>query len=160
MRSFQQIFGLGVAAKVRKMQKKKKLCIFSGIFMLNLMVLQCMTVLFKPIFALHIIKFSSCRNYGGGGQNDMFAPPPKYFHWGAAAPPPPPGSTPQYVHGVGSGGSRSPFDRIISSRCSSYGGSRHWNRSAQYGGKICYKETINKIEIKRIKKSQQSQMLN
>ena len=37
-----------------------------------------------PILALHIINFSSCRNYwgGGGGQNDMFAPPP------------PPGSTP------------------------------------------------------------------
>ena len=48
-----------------------------------------MTVLFKPIFALHIINFSSCRNYwGGGGQNDMFAP--QYFHWRAAAPPPPP----------------------------------------------------------------------
>ena len=54
-----------------------------------------MTVLFKPIFALHIIKFSSCRNYWGGGQNNMFAP--QYFHWGAAAPatpPPPQGSTP------------------------------------------------------------------
>ena len=33
-----------------------------------------MTVLFKPILALHIINFSSCRNYWGGGQNDMFSP--------------------------------------------------------------------------------------
>ena len=33
-------------------------------------------MLFKPIIALHMINFSSCRNYWGGGHNDMFAPPP------------------------------------------------------------------------------------
>ena len=48
-----------------------------------------MTVLFKPILALHIINFSSCRNYwGGGGGNDMFAP--QYFNWGRLPPQPPP----------------------------------------------------------------------
>ena len=51
------------------------------------MVLKCMTVVFKPILALHI-NFSSCRNYwGGGGQNDIFAP--KYFHSGGGCPPAP-----------------------------------------------------------------------
>ena len=51
------------------------------------MVLECLTMLFKPILALHIMNFSSCRNYwGGGGQNAMFTP--QYFHWGATAPPP------------------------------------------------------------------------
>ena len=65
-----------------------------------------MTVLFKPILALHIINFSSCRYYWrGGGQNDMFAP--QYFHWGAAAPPPPPpGSTPlglKHIPGIAAG---------------------------------------------------------
>ena len=46
-----------------------------------------MTVLFKPILALHIINFSSCRNYwGGGGQNDMFPSPPQYFHGGLSPP--------------------------------------------------------------------------
>ena len=41
-------------------------------------------MLFKPIVALHIMNFSSCRNYwgGGGGQNDMFAPPPPIFALG------------------------------------------------------------------------------
>ena len=52
-----------------------------------------MTVLFKPILALHIIHFSSCGNYwggGGGGQNDMFAPPPIISLGGRLLPPPPP----------------------------------------------------------------------
>ena len=40
-----------------------------------------MTVLFKPILALHIINFSSCRNYWGGGVKTICPPPP------------PPGST-------------------------------------------------------------------
>ena len=60
---------------------------------LNLMVLSCLTVLLKPILALHImIFFSSCRNYWGGGvgQNDMFATP--IVSWGTPMPPPPPGS--------------------------------------------------------------------
>ena len=40
-----------------------------------------MTVLFKPILALHIINFSSCRNYwggggGGGGETICLPPPP------------------------------------------------------------------------------------
>ena len=58
-----------------------------------------MTVLFKPILALHIIFYSFFKLSkllgGGGGQNDMFAHP-NIFIRGVAAPPPPPppGSTP------------------------------------------------------------------
>ena len=38
-----------------------------------------MTVLFDPILALHIINFSSCRNYwgGGGGAKRYVCPPPR-----------------------------------------------------------------------------------
>ena len=58
-----------------------------------------MTVLFKPILALHIIIFSNCRNYwGGGGKTICLPPPPQYFHWGRL-PPPPPGSTPLTITG-------------------------------------------------------------
>ena len=46
-----------------------------------------MTVLFKPILALQIINFSSCRNYWGG--NDVCPPPPQYFHSGGGCPQPP-----------------------------------------------------------------------
>ena len=35
---------------------------------------------FKPNLALHIMDFSSCRNYWGRGQNDMLATP--IFSWG------------------------------------------------------------------------------
>ena len=45
-----------------------------------------MTVLFKPILALHI-NFSSCQNYWGG---KTICLPPQYFHWGTAAPSPQP----------------------------------------------------------------------
>ena len=65
-----------------------------------------MTVLFKSILALHIIKFSSCQNYGGGGAKRYVCPPPPYFHWGAADPPPPPPPPPQDRCLWYSGGSR------------------------------------------------------
>ena len=91
-----------------KRTAKFKLCMLSSVFRLNLMVLQCLALLFKPI-ALHIMNFSSCQNYwggggakryvcppifswgggnGGGGGNDMFAP--QYFHGGGCDSPPPP----------------------------------------------------------------------
>ena len=44
-----------------------------------------MTVLFEPILALHIINFSSWRNYWGGGGAKRYVcppPPPQYFHGG------------------------------------------------------------------------------
>ena len=44
-----------------------------------------MTVLFKPILALHITNFPNCQNYWGE-QIDMFAP--QYFHGGRGCPPP------------------------------------------------------------------------
>ena len=47
-----------------------------------------MTVLFKPILALHI-NFQVVKIIGGGGQNDMFAPPPNILIWGRLPPPPP-----------------------------------------------------------------------
>ena len=50
-----------------------------------------MTVLFKPILALHI-NFSSCQNYWGGAKRYV-CPPPNIFI-GGRLPPPPPGSTP------------------------------------------------------------------
>ena len=46
----------------------------------NLIVLQCLTVLFNPILALHYEYFKLSKLLGGGGQNDMCAP--QYFHWG------------------------------------------------------------------------------
>ena len=48
-----------------------------------------MTVLFKPILALHIINFSSCRNYWGGGGKTICLPPPNIFIGGRLAPQPP-----------------------------------------------------------------------
>ena len=75
-------------------QHNWKLCMFSSVFMLNLMVFQGLAVLFKPILALHIINFSSCRNnWGGGAQNDIS---PNILMGGGGggrlppAPPPPP----------------------------------------------------------------------
>ena len=56
------------------------------------MVLKCMTVLFKPILALHIINFSSCQNYWGGGGKTICLPP-QYFHSGGGCRP---GSTPLF----------------------------------------------------------------
>ena len=61
-----------------------KLCMFSSIFMLNVIVLKCLIVLVIPILALHIINFSSCRNYWG--QNDVC---PLNIFRGRTAPPPP-----------------------------------------------------------------------
>ena len=49
-----------------------------------------MAVLFKPILALHITNFSSCRNYWRG---QSICLPPNIF-MGARLPPPPPESTP------------------------------------------------------------------
>ena len=48
-------------------------------------------MLLKPFLALHIMNFSSCRNYWGG-KTICFPPPPQYFHWGGGGgrlPPPP-----------------------------------------------------------------------
>ena len=60
---------------------------------------------FKPILALHIINFSSCRNYWGGGGKTICLPPPQYFHGGGGGsdcpqPPPPPGSTPLTTYDI------------------------------------------------------------
>ena len=52
-----------------------------------------MAVLFKPILALHIINFSSCRNYWGEGAKRYVCPPPPNIFMGGGAPRPP-GSTP------------------------------------------------------------------
>ena len=59
---------------------------FSSIFyMLNLMVLQWLAVLFKPILGLDIMNFSSCRNnWGGGGTAKRYVCP------NIKPPPPPP----------------------------------------------------------------------
>ena len=73
------------------MRTNWELCMFSVIFMLNLMVLKWITVIFQPILALDIMNFLIWQNYWGGGQNDMFAPPPpQYFHWGGGGDCPPP----------------------------------------------------------------------
>ena len=48
-----------------------------------------MTVLFKPILALHI-NFSSCQNYWGGGAKRYVCPPPPNIFIGGRLPPPPP----------------------------------------------------------------------
>ena len=47
-----------------------------------------MTVLFKPILALHYHFFKLSKLLGGGGQNDTFAL--NFFIWGRLPPPPPP----------------------------------------------------------------------
>ena len=47
-----------------------------------------MTVLFKPILALHITNFSSCRNYWGGGGKSICLPPNIFM--GVRLPPQPP----------------------------------------------------------------------
>ena len=57
-----------------------------------------MTVLFKPILALHITHFSSCRNYWGGGKSICL--PPNIF-MGAQLPQPPP---PPRIDASGGGG--------------------------------------------------------
>ena len=107
-RGVDPFFGLGPGARVRKKNQNfrralrgksqykilqnRKWCMFSSIFMLNLMFFQGLAVLFKPIRALHITNCSSCQNYwggggAGGGQNNIFM-----GWWGATAgatPPPP-----------------------------------------------------------------------
>ena len=77
-----------------------KLCaVISSIFMLNLMVLKCLTVLLKPSLALHIMILTiiiiiGFLLLGGGGQNEIFFATP-IFSWGGRLPPPPlPRSTP------------------------------------------------------------------
>ena len=63
--------------------------VYSSIFMLNVIVLKYLIVLVIPILALHIINFSSCRNYWG--QNDVCpCLPPQYFQESGLPPPPPP----------------------------------------------------------------------
>ena len=64
---------------------------FSSIFMLNIVVLLCLTLLFKPILALHIMNISRCRNYwagGGGGGAKRRVCHPNIF-MGSDCPPPP-----------------------------------------------------------------------
>ena len=61
--------------------QNSKLCMLSSIFMLNLMVFQGLAVFFKPILALHIINFSSCRK-------KRYVCSPQYFHGGDCPPPP------------------------------------------------------------------------
>ena len=53
------------------------------------MVFQGLAVLLKPILALHIINFSSCRNYCGGAKRYVCPPPPNIFMGGSRPPPPP-----------------------------------------------------------------------
>ena len=80
-----KFFG-ALRAQIRNINIKNSVCSVA-FSVLNLMVLQCLTVLFKPILAWHIMNFSSCRNYWrGGGQNDMFTTP--IFSWGRLPPPP------------------------------------------------------------------------
>ena len=56
-----------------KFRRKIKKCLFSSIFVkFNGFVVPCSA--FKPVLALHIMNFSSCRNYWGGGKT--------YFHGG------------------------------------------------------------------------------
>ena len=45
-------------------------------------------MLSKPIVALHVMNFSSCRNYWGGGGKTICLPP-QYFNGGRLPPPPP-----------------------------------------------------------------------
>ena len=49
---------------------------------------------FEPILALHIINFSSRRNYWGGGAKRYVCPPNIFMGGGGDCPPAPPGSTP------------------------------------------------------------------
>ena len=95
-----------------------KLCMFSSIFMLNLMVFQGLAVLFKPIL-LHyiIINFSSKLSKLLGGKT-ICLPPPQYFHWGRLPPPPPPpGSTPEWLLTQINFGLFPPYTSLFSRRC-------------------------------------------
>ena len=62
--------------------QKLKWCIFSGIFMLNLMVCSAWQYFLNLFLQLHIITFSSCRNYWGGGKIICLPPPPPIFSLG------------------------------------------------------------------------------
>ena len=51
---------------------------------------ECLTVLFNPILALHIMNFSSCRNYWGGGGKTICLPPQSFHGGGGGGDCPPP----------------------------------------------------------------------